>query len=86
LPTVHLQLEGGKLDRSIRVAIDFRSRKACRQIRGVEGELIGAEATCSFEVVCARSHASKSQAFNASRMTLVPPRRLDLPQQGRKAQ
>ena len=49
LPAVYPQHEGGKLDRSIRAAIDLRSRKARRQIEGVGNGLLGAEATNRFE-------------------------------------
>jgi hypothetical protein len=40
-PTVHPQHDGGKWDRSIRAAIDVRSRKARRQIEGVGKGLVG---------------------------------------------
>jgi hypothetical protein len=42
---LHPQHEGGKSDKSIRAAIDLRSRKARCQIEGVGNDLAGVETT-----------------------------------------
>jgi hypothetical protein len=45
LPTLHPQHEGGKLERSIRAAIDLSSRKTRRQIEREGKGLAGVDAT-----------------------------------------